>query len=71
LSDAQREGQIEAALAAIRAKYGRELDPAELARVRRDLARVFDHAAELRAVPLANWDEPDFTFAVHDEVWPK
>jgi hypothetical protein len=45
-----------------RARFGQQLTPDEMARVRRDLEGNVRAADRLRAHKLANADEPDFVF---------
>jgi hypothetical protein len=45
-----------------RARFGQQLTPDEMARVRRDLEGNVRAADRLRAHKLANADEPDFAF---------
>jgi hypothetical protein len=44
------------------ARFGQQLTPEEMARVRRDLEGNVRTADRLRAHKLANADEPDFEF---------
>jgi hypothetical protein len=50
---------------AVRAKYGDRLSVEELETVRRQIADTLRRAERLRAVELANGDEPDFVFTAH------
>ncbi len=52
----------EAYAAVARARFGDQLTPEELGRVRRDLEGNVRSAERLRAVKLKNADEPDFIF---------
>ena len=53
----------------VRASHARHLDAAELERVGRDLQSHARMLESLRAFPLANADEPDFSFASLVERW--
>ena len=61
---AEEPGALARALAAvIRAQYGDRLSDADLAAVTRQIEASLGRAAKVRAVPLANGDEPDFVFS--------
>lgn len=49
--------------AAVRAQYGSRLSEADLAAVTRQIRNALERAERMRAVELANGDEPDFVFS--------
>ena len=55
--------EADARLAVVLARFGDRLDDADRAAVRTRIVEQVAEAAELRAVPLQNGDEPDFVFA--------
>ena len=55
--------EADARLAVVLARFGDRLDDADRAAVRTRIVEQVVEAAELRAVPLQNGDEPDFVFA--------
>jgi hypothetical protein len=53
----------EAMAGVVRAQYGDRLGPDDLKTVSRQIRNALGRAEEMRAVELANGDEPDFVFA--------
>lgn len=53
---------VEALTAAVRAQYGDRLGADDLAAVSRQIRNALGRAEQMRAVELANGDEPDFVF---------
>lgn len=53
----------EALARAIRTQYGSRLSAADLASVTRQIRNALERAETMRAVELANGDEPDFVFS--------
>lgn len=60
--DAPNPELVEAIVAQVRGLIQDERDEAALAEVRKNAERHLKMAAKLRAYPLRNADEPDFTF---------
>jgi hypothetical protein len=54
--------EVELRLALLRFRYGDRLDPAQLDDLRRTVQGIVEQVRALRAVPLANADEPSARF---------
>jgi hypothetical protein len=66
MSDTQRSTpESESLVQIIRQKYGSRLNDAELEEVRQGIEGIMQAAAALRAVPLANSDEPVTVFSLY------
>lgn len=57
-----RAAVVEARYQMLAARFGDRFDAAAEEKLRGDLRRLVDAAEALRALPLANGDEPDFVF---------
>src|SRR5262245_31703466 len=54
---------VDSLAAVVKARYGAQLDAAELEAVRGEIKKSVEASDRLKAVKLANWDEPVTVFA--------